>query len=231
MTFRKNKQKRQFVLDVQLNEHTIEEVTSMKYLGVILDDKLTFKEHTDHIATKIKKGNCLLARIRHFITQKELLSFYHAHIQSHLNYGSIIWSAAAPTYVNRLSKLQEQSTKLISFVKSINDHNRNEIFFNLKILPLKKLIFLNHCKFIWKISHNYISENIQQIFTKNILPVRNFEENRKYIQPFRSTQCGASFITCSGIKKWNKVRSTITSMAKMSTFVTEMKSFLHNNNI
>ena len=42
-------------ITIQLNGQKIERVTETKFLGVILDHKLTFKSHIDYISNKIAK--------------------------------------------------------------------------------------------------------------------------------------------------------------------------------
>ena len=104
-------------INIQINGQKIEQVTSAKYLGIIIDHKLSFKHHIDHIAQKITKGNTLIARLRHFVNREVLLNFYRAHLQSYLNYCTTSWAATAKSYIDRISKLQIKSLKLITFEK------------------------------------------------------------------------------------------------------------------
>lgn len=39
----------------------------IKYLGLIIDKSLSWKQHIDHVATKISKIVGLIAKLRHFI--------------------------------------------------------------------------------------------------------------------------------------------------------------------
>ena len=45
----------------------LEHKTYVKCLGVLLDDKLSWKPHIDHICTKISEGIGIIARLRHFV--------------------------------------------------------------------------------------------------------------------------------------------------------------------
>ena len=57
-----------FVLQIQGKD--IERVTNFDYLGVILDEQLHWKEHTDSICNKVNKRLGLLARIRSCLALK-----------------------------------------------------------------------------------------------------------------------------------------------------------------
>ena len=52
-----------------------------KYLGIVIDNKLTYYKQIEHIAQKLNKGNCLLAKLRHYVPNKILKNLYNAHIQ------------------------------------------------------------------------------------------------------------------------------------------------------
>ena len=54
----------------------------MKYLGVKIDEHLTWKPQIDGISTKLNKANAILSKIRHFVDQKTLEAIYHAIFES-----------------------------------------------------------------------------------------------------------------------------------------------------
>ena len=195
MVFRHKNKSPKPLVKIMLNGIHIEEVSSMKYLGIILDHKLTFKEHTDHIKNKIIKANRLLARICHFVKEKELKSFYYAHIHSHIVYGSIIWGGAAPSYLNNIQRLQEKSFRLMTFSKSaIIDPMLKQI----DILSVKKTLSLARSCFVWKIAHGFLGTPIIETFEENVFRKPNFQSSFKYIQPHSQTWVGCNFIINQG---------------------------------
>ena len=64
----------------------------MKYLGVKIDEHLTWKPHIDGISSKPNKANAMLCKIRHFVDQKTLKAIYNAIFESHLYYYSLVWA-------------------------------------------------------------------------------------------------------------------------------------------
>ena len=56
---------------------------SVKYLGVHLDQHLNWKTHIASVATKLRRDNGALSKLRYFIPTKILLNVYHAIFASH----------------------------------------------------------------------------------------------------------------------------------------------------
>ena len=97
-------------------EHTL------KYLGVILDDKLTFGDHIKILVNKVARGVGILTKLEHFFPQNILLQLYYTLVHSQLLYGIIIWGNTFPTYMRKLTALQNRAVKVIS-----RAHFRNSV--------------------------------------------------------------------------------------------------------
>ena len=85
-------------------------------LGVILDAKLTFRDHVDVVVSKANRMLGLLMRSMQLSARARMPTFdhravlcaYHAHVRSILEYGSVIWGGAAVTHLARLERLQHR---------------------------------------------------------------------------------------------------------------------------
>ena len=66
-------------------------VKIVKYLGMMVDDKLVWDRHVDYISSKITRNIGILKRIRHFMSQESLLLLYYTLIEPHFRYCSIVW--------------------------------------------------------------------------------------------------------------------------------------------
>ena len=64
---------------------------SVKYLGVKIEENLTWKDHIHDIATKPNRANALLFKIRNYVNFNTLKSIYFAIFGSHINYANLIW--------------------------------------------------------------------------------------------------------------------------------------------
>ena len=64
--------------DIKINGITIKRKNSSKYLGIIIDDKLNWKNHVQNLCSKISKGSWAIANIKHFVDTKTLLIIYYS---------------------------------------------------------------------------------------------------------------------------------------------------------
>ena len=76
--------KKQATIDLKIDGAAIEEKQSAKYLGLYFDNKMTFKEHVNHIITKLKKGNGILAKLRYFVPEEVIYETSTLHILNHI---------------------------------------------------------------------------------------------------------------------------------------------------
>ena len=59
-----------------LNNCEIRRVKKTKYLGMIVDDSLTWENYIDYITLKINRGIGIIRRVRQLIPEKALLLLY-----------------------------------------------------------------------------------------------------------------------------------------------------------
>ena len=229
--FRHKNQCNQKFFDVNLNGNPVTEVTSTKYLGIMINNKLTYKDQIDQICIKLMKGNLLIAKLRHFVPFEHLKNFYFAHINSHINYGSLIWGSCAKTYIHKVKRLQDKSIRLLTFQGRA--YHLNKSYSELDILQAEKLIQLNRVYFVWKILKNPNSQHMKKIFQNHgvINSNRTHSSSHKFIQPHRITEPGQKFITCIGIKNWNKLPEHFSKTSSANEFKKSVRFFLQDNDL
>ena len=87
-----------------LNEYEIKREHNTKFLGVMIDEQLTWKNHI----CKIAKTVGILCKVRHFIEKDLLLILYYSLIYPHLIYGNIVWGNNYKTRLDSLIKIQKK---------------------------------------------------------------------------------------------------------------------------
>lgn len=91
-----------YMFDNDKDKYTcLESKVYVKYLGVLIDQNLSWKYHIDSIVTKISKNIRLIAKLRHFVPQLVLLNIYKSLIHPYLTYGLAAWGQACKTYLNK----------------------------------------------------------------------------------------------------------------------------------
>ena len=88
--------------EVYMNHQEISELNSTKFLGVIMNNQLNWKNHPDHICTKVSKNIDIILKARRVFDKRTLLSLYFSLIYPYLTYCIQVWGS---TYQSHLSKL------------------------------------------------------------------------------------------------------------------------------
>ena len=128
-----------YLYDPSTNKHKQLECREfVKYLGVLIDYKLSWNNHIDTILLKISRTVGLLLKLRHFVPFSTLISIYHSLIAPYLPYGLIAWGQASKSQLNKLLVLQKRALRFIHFAKP-RDHAIplfiNPKYYQLSLLP------------------------------------------------------------------------------------------------
>ena len=74
--------------------------TSIKYLGIYLDEHLNWKTQIAHVQDKLTKNLGVLNQLRNYLNFKMLGKLYYALISTYLNYGAMCWGNNYQTNLN-----------------------------------------------------------------------------------------------------------------------------------
>lgn len=94
------------------DEIKLPKVKETKFLGLIIDDTITWKQHINYVINKIARSCYALRNIKHFIPLDTLKVIYFAHIHSILSYGIIFWGNAS--YACNVFRLQKKAMRIIA---------------------------------------------------------------------------------------------------------------------
>ena len=93
----------------------VERVRETKFLGVILDESLTFKSHIALIAKRLSRYIGVFYRIRNFLTTKYLKLLFNSLVLPNLMYCNGVWGACSAASLRPLVTLQKRMIRVISF--------------------------------------------------------------------------------------------------------------------
>ena len=115
---------------LNINNSEIEQSECLKFLGVLLDENLCWKEHIKYIESKIAKNIGLLYKAKPFIDKHSLLSLYHSYIHYYINYRIIAWGGTTRANLKRIYNQQKHAIRTV-FSKDRLSHTR-ELFMQCK---------------------------------------------------------------------------------------------------
>ena len=82
----------------------IKEKEYTKYLGILIDNKLSWKQHINHVNLKVSKGLAILYKLGNYVSERILRMLYLSFIQPHIGYGFLIWGNATTTNIKPIKK-------------------------------------------------------------------------------------------------------------------------------
>lgn len=94
---------------------SLERTETIKYLGVTIDDKFSFKAHIQALSKRIRKLTYIFKTLRHVVTPVTLKQIYYALCQSLLTYCVSSWGGAPKTTIKQLEVAQRTILKLSTF--------------------------------------------------------------------------------------------------------------------
>ena len=92
-------------IPIILNNTNLEQVTFTKFLGVIIDDKLTFERHIVYAKNKISKGLGIIIKARKYLNRESLLKLYNCFVFPYLTYCVEVSGNTAEKYLDPLIKV------------------------------------------------------------------------------------------------------------------------------
>ena len=72
------------LLAIRVQGHTIKCVYKAKYLGIVIDNKLTWKDHIDNVSLKIKRNLGIMKRVKNDILKESLIALYRTMVEPYL---------------------------------------------------------------------------------------------------------------------------------------------------
>ena len=140
-------------MEIEIENVTVCNSVVTRFLGMWLDQHLTWSCHYRNLLTKLNRNICLLKHCSKIMTIDCKKLVYFAHIQSHINYGLVLWgNVLTDGQLNKLTKIQ---LKCLKHIDNSDDFKKN------KILKAADLLFLENCKFGYKLVHDQLPKKIK----------------------------------------------------------------------
>ena len=135
---------------VSVSGQCLNQVYETKYLGVIIDHKLNWKEHLKKLHTRIKQNTGILRKVGWFLPRENLISLYFSLNNSHLTYCISSWGSPNTSGLNVINDTVTKCVKYIDCVcPSLN---------NIKFNPLTiDKLFKSESR---KLIHQFLNDNI-----------------------------------------------------------------------
>jgi hypothetical protein len=149
---------------IHINNTPIERVTFFKFLGITIDEKLKWSEHTKSVKIKLAQGLHALCTIQNKSSKKIRLMIYNSLIHSHLTYGTHLWGNTSKKYTRALFTLQKKALRKIENAPS-NSHTA-PFFSKHKILTLEQIYKHQTITLMHDFHHSLLPNALMSFFTQ-----------------------------------------------------------------
>lgn len=196
-------------LKIFINGSKLDIVNEIKYLGVILDNKLKFDSNVSQICKKIGQKLNVLNRLRHELNQNQKLYLYKTIIQPHFMYCPSIIFLANESEISRLQVLQNKCMRQI--LKADRFTSGDDMLKLLKLMNVNQLITFRTLIFIFNIIHGlapqYLSDRI--LYNQNL--IRQLRNKNQILLTNATKTCSQNALFYKGIQLFNSLPEYIKS--------------------
>ena len=165
------------------NNETIQWVKSITYLGVIIDDRLSFVSHVEAVHRKLSTLHGLFYAMSRLMPKSTLLTLYHSLVYPTILQNVILWGGIAACHIDKIKIIMNKILRCIIGVKF--DRNRiplmptTQMYRSLDLLKFDDIYKLSLLKFI----HLSFYQNYHLLFENfsHLLPSHHYSTRHNRI--------------------------------------------------
>jgi hypothetical protein len=146
-------------LNICLNNIQLEKVNEFNFLGITVDETLSWKPHITKVCNKISRSIGVIKRLNKFLPVESLVTLYNSLILPHINYGLLAWGHK----YERVFKLQKRAVR--SIINTKYNAHCYPIFKTLKLLSVKDIFKIQGLKYFFKYKQDLLPRYYENIFS------------------------------------------------------------------
>ena len=198
------------------NNLNVERVGSQKHLGLILDEKLSFKDHVNATIEKVSKGTHILRKLRSHIPRSSLITIYKSFIRPNLDYADIIYDQAYNnSFTNQIESIQYNAA--LAITGAIRGSSREKLYSEIGIESLHSRRWFRKLCLFYKIFHDKLPKYLYDLIPKHN-QLFNLRNRNQIPNIFCRTEFFRNSFFPSVILEWNKLNAQLTNTESLSFF-------------
>jgi len=196
------------------NCFNIEVVYVFRYLGLLLDFRLSWTPHTDAVRTYLRSSVRCFYHLKAACSDKILKMFYFGIIQSKIQYGLACWGNTSDNKILPILRLQKRFIRIICNKPRL--YESFVLFQGLNILPIRHL----YCFKVLRIF--FIRSGYLNVCHSNYYILRSNSRQLVTIPAFR-TETYKNFFSVTSNRLFNSLPENIRKLRSFNIFVKEIK--------
>ena len=138
-------------------------VDKAKYLSIIIDNQLNFGKHMKNIENKVDRAVGILSKLNYFLPDSAMLQLHYSLVHPHILYDVAIWGNTFPTYLAKLSRLQNKPIRLVT--ASDWKASAYPLYHATNVLPLSDMIKYEIAKIVYCHNQKCLPSSFDHYFT------------------------------------------------------------------
>ena len=227
---------------LKIDETVIHPVENTKFLGVIIDKNLSWKDHITKTTTQISRNVGILRKLRNTLPANILFTLYNTLILPYISYSNIAWAITDNTFdinhcpwtspnstkLDKLFKLQKKALRIINNA-NFNSHTKL-IFHKYKTLNIFDINKLQTALFMYRFTHKTLPNSLSNFLIKHSdIHNYNTRQAHHYIASSPKTNHIKYSIKVSGPKIWNILNNKTIDSKTIASFKTSLKDYFINS--
>jgi hypothetical protein len=197
-------------IKITLDNSQIKQVRSTKFLGVEIDEFLSWRDHIKKIESKVSAITGILGRIRYKLSEDTACLLYNTLILPHLNYCNIVWGNNYKCALNKILVLQKRAMRICT-LSDIRLHVSSAILFarcsSLNIFDLNKVHVL---KFMNLLDSGLLPKTVCNMFRRINIVHQHFTRGCDRYFHIRSACAARKFsVLVNGPNIWDSLSCDI----------------------
>ena len=207
---------------INLGDKVIIAESTVKLLGVHLDDHLNFNQQTKELCRKAASQLNVLQRLARHLDQGCRMSIFRAFILTHFNYCALVWHFCGATNTKKLERIQCRALRFV-FLDFNSDYTTLLVRAGLPTLELarKREILVEVYKAVMHLSPPFM----WGLFTQKLTRYNLRNSNQLNIPHSNTTKYGLRSFSTYGATLWNSLPGHIKSCGDLNSFKTCMQTW------
>ena len=212
--------------NIIINGTTIEFVCEYKYLGLIIDQKLSFKNHVNTLNRKLNRIVGASFSLKNLLTLETAKIFYHSMAASLLSYVAVAWGGCAATVLNNLQVAQNKIVRNL-FSNLIPNVHTFDIYTSLSLPRVEDIYKIELGKLMFNVLNNPSYINMKTALS-NLQWTHNFNTRKinSYRLPYARVNVNQSNTLFAAVSLWNSLPLTVRSSKSINSFKLNYKRYL-----
>ena len=193
----------------------------VKYLGILLDDCLTFKSHITKLRDKHKQYVGVFYLLRHNLPKRCLRTLYFTFIFNNLYYCAEVYGNTTPSYLNPLQVVQNKALRALQFRNRY--YPTNEMHKEFQILKVSDIVEYKLSKLIHSLLTGTpkLPETLDKLIVRmDSIHTRNTRNKHQVYSKKENKAIGKRQLKCQPSKTWNSYPIYIKTTETHSQFKT-----------